>query len=179
MGSVPASVRRLLVVSAIFALTLCLCIADAGAEKRAGKAKDGDAWEVPARAGRKKNPLAADRTSVAAGRKVWVAECADCHGNRGAGDGPGARDLKTRVPDLAAAAVWRQTDGALFYKLSTGRGDMPGFDDMLSEEERWHVLNYARATFAPRGAGAARDPSQRPDGANDEGQAASGRERGK
>ena len=107
-------------------------------------------WEVPRRAERKKNPFAADRASLEAGRKIYVAECLDCHGRRGAGDGPGARDLKTRVPDLAAADVWKQSDGALFYKLSTGRGDMPGFEDMLEEPERWHVLNYTRATFGPR-----------------------------
>ena len=116
-----------------------------------GKGKDAGPWEVPARAARKKNPVPADRKSLEAGKKVWVAECVDCHGGRGAGDGAGARDLKTPVPSLAVAPVWRQTDGALFYKLSKGRGDMPGFDDMLSEEERWHVLNYARATLAPRG----------------------------
>ena len=168
MGPARASIRRFLIASAIFALAVCLAAAN---EKRP-VAKDRGAWEVPARAERKKNPLPADRASIECGRKVWVAECLDCHGKRGAGDGPGARDLKSAVPDLAIAAVWRQSDGALFYKLSTGRGDMPGFDDMLSAEERWHVLNYARATFAPRGAGAAPP-------ADGEGQAASGKERGK
>ena len=107
-------------------------------------------WEVPRRAERKKNPFPADRASLDAGRKIYVAECLDCHGRRGAGDGPGARELKGRVPDLGATEVWKQSDGALFYKLSTGRGDMPGFDDMLEEPERWHVLNYTRATFGPR-----------------------------
>ena len=107
-------------------------------------------WKAPARAARRANPVAADAASVKAGRVVYVAECLDCHGRRGAGDGPGARDLKTKVPNLADSQLWRQSDGELFWKLSTGRGDMPGFEEMLGEDKRWDVLNYSRATFAPR-----------------------------
>ena len=59
----------------------------------------------------------------------------------------GARDLKSQVPALTNPEIWRQSDGALFWKISTGRADMPGFEDMLSEEQRWHVVNYLRATF--------------------------------
>jgi len=87
---------------------------------------------------------------VKAGKVVYIAECVDCHGRRGAGDGPGTKDLKSKVPPLTNADIWRQPDGALFWKISTGRGDMPGFEDMLGDEKRWQVLNYARATFAPR-----------------------------
>lgn len=130
-------------------------------------APGGGRWKAPARAARKANPVPADAASTKAGRVVYIAECLDCHGRRGAGDGNGARDLGSKVPDLNDPAVWRQSDGELFWKLSTGRGDMPGFDEMLTEEKRWHVLNYCRATFGPRGAGDA-------EGA---GAAAAGRER--
>jgi len=144
MPTPPACFRGAFTVFAVIALSAAFLAVPAAA-KRAPRGEG--PWEVPKRAERKKNPVAADRKSLDAGRKLYVAECLDCHGRRGAGDGPGSRDLKTRVPDLAAADVWKQSDGALFYKLSTGRGDMPAFEDMLGEEERWHVLNYARATF--------------------------------
>ena len=124
-------------------------VAPAAARGGAEKAE----WKAPARAARKKNPVEADKASLEAGRKVYAAECADCHGPRGAGDGPGSRELKDPIPSLADSRLWAQSDGELFWKLSTGRGDMPGFDDMLEEEDRWHVLNYLRATF---GAGAQR-----------------------
>lgn len=141
---------RRLIASTLFAgfIVLWVTVPAAVAQRRSDK--DQDDWKAPARAARKANPVTADAASLKAGRKVYVAECIDCHGSRGAGDGPGVKDLKSKVPTLTGADVWRQSDGELFWKLSTGRGDMPGFDDMLSEEERWHVLNYARATFAPQ-----------------------------
>ena len=146
MSSQSARRRPRLVV---FTLITTFVILSALAAAPTGKGEG--PWKAPARAARKKNPVAADEASVKAGKTVWAAECADCHGARGVGDGPGARDLKSPVPDLTKADVWRQSDGELFWKLSTGRGDMPGFDDMLEESDRWHVLNYARSAFAPRG----------------------------
>ena len=149
-------IRPVIVVSASIVLFLALAdLAAQAAQRRAG-AQPGE-WKVPARAARKTNPLKPDAATLKAGKTLYAAECADCHGNRGAGDGPGARDLKTTVPDLSKPAMWRQSDGELFWKLSTGRGDMPGFDDMLGEDERWQVLTYAREAFAPRGGGAAED----------------------
>ena len=130
----------------VFTLIALLLASAAAAQKRPAK----EPWKAPARAARKANPHAADAASLKAGKAVYNAECADCHGRSGAGDGPGARDLKSAVPPLTRPEVWRQSDGELFWKLSTGRGDMPGFDDMLSDDERWHAVNYARATFAPK-----------------------------
>jgi mono/diheme cytochrome c family protein len=34
------------------------------------------------------------------------------------------------------------TDGEHFWKITTGRGGMPSFVKDLTEEERWHVINY-------------------------------------
>jgi mono/diheme cytochrome c family protein len=142
--------RRLLIVFSCIGVLSCFCgVVASAVQGRA--AKEQVEWKAPARASRKTNPIAADAASIKAGKVVYIAECVDCHGRRGAGDGPGARDLKSRVPALTNPDIWRQTDGALFWKLSTGRADMPGFEDMLSEEQRWHVLNYTRATFAPGG----------------------------
>jgi mono/diheme cytochrome c family protein len=140
-----SSSRTVMVVSTSVALILAACLAGAAPAK-----KDDAAWKAPARAARKKNPYPADAASLKAGRVAYVAECTDCHGRRGGGDGPGGRDLKTRVPDLNNAALWRQSDGELFWKLTNGRGDMPAFEETLNEEQRWHVINYARSTFAPR-----------------------------
>ena len=39
-------------------------------------------------------------------------------------------------------------DGELFYKITMGKGAMPKFKDMLSENDRWAVISYIR-TFHP------------------------------
>ena len=105
-------------------------------------------WDAPARAARKKNPIPAEEASIAAGKVVYVKNCLACHGPAGKGDGPAANDLHPRPHDLSAPAVREQTDGALFWKITEGKKPMPTFEKLLSEPERWRVINYVR-TFAP------------------------------
>lgn len=109
-------------------------------------------WEAPARAARKKNPVPADDKSLAAGKEVYIKECASCHGEAGKGNGPAAKDLTTPPGDLSSPKMTQQTDGALFWKITEGRKPMPTYEKMLSEEQRWQVINYVR-TLAPKDAG--------------------------
>jgi glucose/arabinose dehydrogenase len=37
-----------------------------------------------------------------------------------------------------------QKDGAIFWKLSNGKGNMPGYGLALSEEKRWQLIAYVR-----------------------------------
>ena len=103
-----------------------------------------DEWKAPARAARKKNPLAADERSVAAGSAVYSAQCVSCHGPAGHGDGPAAKDLNPKPRNLAEAKIQAQTDGSIFWKLTEGRKPMPTFEKLISEEDRWNVINYVR-----------------------------------
>jgi mono/diheme cytochrome c family protein len=105
-------------------------------------------WVAPARAARKKNPIASDAKSIAAGKNVYVAQCTKCHGDAGKGDGPSAKDLNPRPKDLSDKTITDQTDGALFYKITTGRKPMPTFETLISDDDRWNVINYVR-TLAP------------------------------
>jgi mono/diheme cytochrome c family protein len=102
------------------------------------------AWEAPARAAAKKNPVAADADSLAAGKKVYASNCLACHGEKGKGDGPASAAVNPKPHDLAEEAVKKQSDGALFWKLTEGRKPMPAYDKTLSETERWQVINYVR-----------------------------------
>jgi hypothetical protein len=53
--------------------------------------------------------------------------------------------LKTQVEDLAAAPIQKQTDGALFYKVTEGRDDMPSFKKKIEDQEDiWKLVNYMR-----------------------------------
>jgi mono/diheme cytochrome c family protein len=107
-------------------------------------AEDQQPWVAPARASRKPNPIGSDDASLAAGKSVYVKECLQCHGDKGKGDGPASRDLNPKPHDLSDDAVVKQTDGALFWKLTEGRKPMPSYDKTLSEDQRWQVINYVR-----------------------------------
>jgi mono/diheme cytochrome c family protein len=115
-------------------------------------ADDGiDGWQAPAHAARRANPIASDSRSISAGKAVYNAQCADCHGAKGKGDGPTAKDLNPRPKDLSDARLASDSDGALFWKITTGRNGMPAIDDVVSQNDRWNVVNFIR-TFSPAAA---------------------------
>jgi len=88
--------------------------------------------------------------SVANGARLYEQHCAVCHGVSGYGDGPAAASLNRRPADLTAKHTTDHTAGDLFWWLTHGiRGSpMPGFKDLLDEEERWDVINFLRALSA-------------------------------
>src|ERR1035437_4569976 len=114
-------------------------------------------WKAPARAARKKNPVAVDEQSVAAGKALYTKNCLSCHGEAGKGDGTAATALEKPPGDLSRAIMWEQSDGALFWKLTEGRKPMPTFETLTSETERWQIINYVR-TLAPKPA----EPTSQP-----------------
>jgi mono/diheme cytochrome c family protein len=104
------------------------------------------AHDVPEDAAAVPNPFAGDEESTAAGADLYAASCAVCHGETGEGDGPGAAGMDPAPADLHEGHVQGLTDGALFYIISHGRPDtpMPAWEDVLDEDERWHVVNFLR-----------------------------------
>ncbi|MBN8836165.1 MAG: c-type cytochrome [Sphingobacteriia bacterium] len=101
-------------------------------------------WKAPASADAKKNPLANDAGTIAAGKTVYVKECQSCHGKTGKGDGPSAKDLDIPAGNFTLAATQGQSDGALFWKISEGRKPMPSFKKKLNETQIWQSVVYMR-----------------------------------
>lgn len=109
----------------------------------------GDRWVAPARAAARKNPVAANETSIALGKKTYERHCLACHGKKGKGDGPTAGKLEKHPRDLSNPKLWEQSDGALLWKVTEGHKPMPTFKNLTSDEERWPLINYIR-TLAPK-----------------------------
>jgi putative copper resistance protein D len=99
---------------------------------------------APAPAQELRNPVPPSPDSLARGRSVYAEHCAICHGVNGRGDGPLARTMVPRPADLRVHLAEGHSDAQLFDWVSNGVPDtaMGGFADVLSEEERWHVINY-------------------------------------
>lgn len=105
----------------------------------------GEPWVVPPKYMSMANPVKADAKTISVGKKLFVKNCEDCHGKKGIGDGPKSVDLKVAPKDLSASATQAQPDGALFYKISEGRGEMPKFKkDLTDPEDIWSIINYIR-----------------------------------
>jgi copper transport protein len=89
------------------------------------------------------NPVAADAESIARGERLYLANCASCHGVGGDGDGP----VTTR-PDAGPLgdAIGTYADGELSYRIAVGIAGtpMPAFAGTLSATDRWDLVNYLR-----------------------------------
>jgi mono/diheme cytochrome c family protein len=102
-------------------------------------------WVAPAAAAAKKNPLAGKPDASAAGKQVFTTTCVPCHGPGGHGDGAAAAALNPRPANFSSPAITGESDGALFWKLSEGRGAMVAFKASLSETQRWQLITYIRS----------------------------------
>lgn len=118
-------------------------------------------WVVPTRAAARKNPVAANETSVGLGKSIYERHCLSCHGPKGKGNGPAAVHLERPPSNLADPKLWQQSDGALLWKITEGHPPMPTFKLITSDEERWPLVNYVR-TFAPKPATSDKPITEKP-----------------
>jgi mono/diheme cytochrome c family protein len=124
------------------ALVLLLFVTRTTPAENASHSRD---WKAPTRAASTTNPIRADDRSLAAGKGIYLKECAACHGETGRGNGPDAANLSRQPPDFAAPLIRQQTDGEFFWKITEGKKPMPRFARSLNDEQRWHLVNYIRS----------------------------------
>jgi mono/diheme cytochrome c family protein len=101
-------------------------------------------WHAPAEASSRPNPLSSRPATAAGGRKLFIRNCVECHGQDGAGM------QKKHSADLQLPMVQQQSDGVLFWKITngnTGRG-MPSFSK-VPELQRWQIVLYIRTLKQP------------------------------
>ena len=103
-----------------------------------------DKWLSPAPSAAKKNPIAPTRESIAAGQKIYSKTCAMCHGKTGDADGPAVIELNIHPAKLSDPKLATESDGALFWKITTGKKPMPTYGKRFSETDRWNLVNYIR-----------------------------------
>ncbi|MDU8885004.1 cytochrome c [Yeosuana sp. MJ-SS3] len=103
-----------------------------------------DEWQVPDKYVNMKNPIN-PKEDLAIGKSLYDKHCKSCHGKEGYGDGPKAAEMNGDLGDFSSEEFQGQTDGALFYKTSFGKDDMPEYTKkMPDDEDRWLIVNYMR-----------------------------------
>lgn len=108
-----------------------------------------EAWVAPDADAHVPNPVADGANARAVGKDLYEQYCTTCHGPTGKGDGPGGEQLTPKPGDLSDPKLWDESDGALYWKIVTGRTAMPSFKYFLTDTQRWQVVRYLRS-FAPR-----------------------------
>ncbi len=93
-----------------------------------------------------------EAAAIAAGRALYAANCAACHGPNGLGDGDAGKALSPS-PAVLAFMITRPiaVDPYLLWSISEGGkqfdSNMPSFKDKLSREDIWKIIAYMRAGF--------------------------------
>ena len=99
-------------------------------------------WIVPADEAGKLSPFAFSDSTRQAGGVLYNLNCKSCHGD------PGKNNVVKLVPlppDPASNQMQKNSDGAIHYKLTSGRGLMPSFKNTLSMTDTWKIISFIRS----------------------------------
>jgi mono/diheme cytochrome c family protein len=107
-----------------------------------------------------KNPVAVTPASIAAGKRVYDANCAACHGSRGQGAAKAGITISIieeqrgkQPPDLTdEQSDHGSSDGDIFRVVKRGLPPtmMPGFDGRIPDRQIWNMVNYRRTLRASK-----------------------------
>jgi len=94
------------------------------------------------------------RADAVEGSKYYARYCSQCHGDFGAGDGPGAALLKPPPTNFRDAAYMRAQTPAWYYRAITN--GIPGtamapWDPRLDAQARWDTAFYVWSLATPPG----------------------------
>ena len=92
---------------------------------------------------------AATPESLTNGAALYKRQCVMCHGATGQGDGPAAKSLKGKLPNLAdKATMSKLTDEHIHEVITNGKkteiGNMPALGKRLKPEEITDIVNHVR-----------------------------------
>ena len=106
-------------------------------------------WDTPAWTDTIHNPYAHNQAVTDSSKILYQQICSVCHGAGVKGDGVAAAGLSVRPANHTGNEVQSQTDGSLFYEMSNGHAPMPAYKSVLTEKQRWGLINYIR-TLRPK-----------------------------
>ena len=93
-----------------------------------------DEWVVPDKYQNMKNPTDPEE-DLSIGKSLYSKHCQSCHGKEGYGDGKKANEVEGDLGDFSSEEFQAQSDGALFYKTTFGREDMPEYTKKMPDDE--------------------------------------------
>lgn len=100
--------------------------------------------EIVSQESQLKNPLPPTAASFAEGKALFETNCVICHGQTSLERGPVGKKLVPPPPGLDHDMLNGLTDSTIFKAITFGFGRMPVFQNKLSPQERWNLVNFLR-----------------------------------
>ncbi|MCZ8197177.1 MAG: cytochrome c [Flavobacterium sp.] len=101
-------------------------------------------WIAPESANSLNNPFLNNQKATEVGKAIFNEMCVLCHGLYGKGNGEAGLTLEKKPANFLSLEVANETDGAIFWKVTNGKAPMAGYSELLSDEQRWQLVNYIR-----------------------------------
>ncbi len=100
-------------------------------------------WDAPKYEANKKNPTHKSKDSINKGAILFKNNCASCHGVKADGKGIVGKNFKIKPTDLVSMSG-KHKDGDFFWKINTGKGDMPSWKN-LGDDKVWDLVNFIQS----------------------------------
>src|SRR5438552_10082182 len=141
-------------VTALAALLAMAALCNAALNGCGSKSENTSQNPAPAPTGQASTPAAGGSTSTATagdlGAQVYAQRCALCHGPTGHGDGPAAASLNPKPRNHTDGSYMNnRTDDQMLEVIRNGKGAMPAWGKVLSDEEIHAVLKHVRSLAVP------------------------------
>jgi mono/diheme cytochrome c family protein len=95
------------------------------------------------------SPLPRSAQALDRGRQVFAVNCSMCHGADGRGDSFIAQrfNQSNAIPpvDFTSDRARGRSDGELYWIITNGLGNMPRFANLLTDDDRWAVVQVVRS----------------------------------
>jgi mono/diheme cytochrome c family protein len=105
-----------------------------------------------------KNPLDSTLVDMKEAERLYLVNCAICHGSKLDGQGPLFNNGKgpyTATPkNFMDDAVKKMAEGTMFHSVTYGKGQMGSYASQLSTPQRWMVIKYIKSKQSAVTAGA-------------------------
>jgi mono/diheme cytochrome c family protein len=101
-------------------------------------------WIAPEFSNSLKNPFTGNASATADGKIIFNQMCVLCHGLQGKGNGEAGLSLVRKPANFLALKVINESDGAIFWKITHGKAPMATYEELLTEDQRWKLVNYIR-----------------------------------
>lgn len=135
--------KKLLIGSLLLVMTNAVFADGKHSGGQEDKGAGGGHWLSPESATAIPNPIKFDQVSINRGKKSYDLYCSSCHGAKADGNGSAGANLKPKPANLSVMAGMHP-DGDFAWKIKNGRGAMPAWKTVLSDNQVWDLVNYIK-----------------------------------